>query len=173
MTPITLGVLPSNLPLPNQRVQIKRGQADGAPEVSNLIASGTKLSDGAGGYMEISYTPRYDCCWLVRSNVMWHGVDGGWQRVDHGIILSPADFDGVTNGHTRCMLVYNNTVVEWRTAACSAMFRLRAGVAYTASLQFIYSSGYWQRYHHGFPYTRLFGVVLGEGEVTHTLWSPP
>lgn len=165
MSPTNLGVLPSNLPLPNQRVQIKRGQVDGAPEVSNLVAYGSKLIDGAGGYMEISYTPRYDCRWLIRSNVMWHGKDGGWQRADHGLVLSPADADGITIGHQRCMLMYNNTTVEWRTAACSAMFRLRAGITYNASIQFLYSSGYWQRYHHGPAYTRLIGLVLGEGEL--------
>ena len=165
MTPINLGTLPSNLPLPNQRVQIKRGVVDSAPQVSNLVTYGSKLSDGAGGFMEISYTPRYDCRWLVRSNTMWHGVSGGWQRADHGIMISPADADGVIYGHRRCMLHYDNTTVEWRTASVSAMFRLTAGIAYTAYLAFTYSSGYWQAYHTGKPYTRIFGVVLGEGEL--------
>lgn len=165
MTPVILGSLPSNLPLPNQRVQIKRGVASTSPEVSNLITYGSKLSDGGGGYLEISYTPRYPCYWLIRGNVMWHGKDGGWQRADMGVRISPADVDGIALGHQRCTLMYNNTVVEWKTVSVSAMFHLAAGIAYTAYLSFEYSSGYWQRYHTGGPYTRIFGVVLGEGEV--------
>jgi hypothetical protein len=165
VSPVNLGALPSNLPVPNQRVQIKRGVSDSAQTVSNLVAAGTKLSDGAGGFMEISYTPRYNCYWLVRCNSIWHGVSGGWQRCDHGIYITPADLDGVTQGHQRPMALYDNTTVEWRTAAVSHMFRLAAGIAYTAYMAFAYSSGYYQQYWTGPQFTRIFGVVLGEGEV--------
>jgi hypothetical protein len=165
MSPTNLGVLPSDLPIPNQRVQIKRGVADGAQQVSNLIAAGTKLTDGAGGFMEISYTPRYNCYWLVRSNTAWHGVSGGWQRCDHGIYISPADLDGVTLGHQQPMDCYDNTTVEWRTGANSCIFRLGAGITYTAYLGFSYSSGYYQAYLSNSQYHRILGVVLGEGEI--------
>ena len=165
MSPTNLGALPSELPLPNQRVQIKRGQADGAQQVSNLITPGTKMTDGAGGFMEISYTPRYNCYWLVRSNTAWHGISGGWQRCDHAIYISPADLDGITMGSQHAMDLYDNTTVEWRTASCSTMFRLAAGIAYTAYLAFQYSSGYYQAYLSNKQYHRIFGVVLGEGEI--------
>lgn len=165
MSPTNLGALPSELPVPNQRVQIKRGTVWQEERYSNLVAAGTKMTDGSGGNMEISYTPRYPCYWLVRANTMWHGVSGGWQRCDHGIYISPADLDGVTLGHQRPMDLYDNTVVEWRTAAASAMFRLAAGITYTAYLAFVYSSGYYQAYCPLKEYARIFGVVLGEGEV--------
>jgi hypothetical protein len=165
VSPTNLGALPSQLPVPNQRVQRKRGAAVATGTVSNLVAAGTKLTDGAGGPMEIYYTPRYDCYWLVRSNTAWHGVSGGWQRCDHGIYISPADLDGVTLGHQHPMDCYDNTVVEWRTASGSAMFRLGAGITYTAYLGFSYSSGYYQAYLMNPGYHRIFGVVLGEGEV--------
>ena len=165
MSPVNLGSLPSELPVPNQRVQIKRGVAAVNLTVSNLVAAGTKMTDGAGGPMEISYQPRYDCYWLVRCNSIWHGLSGGWQRCDHGIYISPADLDGVTLGHQRPMDLFDNVTVEWRTAAASHMFRLAAGITYTAYMAFVYSSGYYQEYHTGPGYTRIFGVVIGEGEV--------
>ena len=165
MTPVNLGALPSELPVPNQRVQIKRGAGDGAHTVWNGIAANTKMTDGAGGVMDISYTPRYDCYWLVRTNTAWHGLSGGWQRCDHGIYISPADLDGVNLGHQHPMDCYDNTVVEWRTASGSHMFRLAAGITYTASLVFVYSSGYYQQYLSNSQYHRILGVVLGEGEV--------
>ena len=165
MTPVNLGALPSNLPIPNQRVQIKRGTIWTEAQVSNLVASGTKLGDGSGGFMEISYTPRYPCMWLVRSNTMWHGQTGGWQRCDHALLITPADVNGVTMGHQRCMTLHDNNAVEWRTYAASAMFRLAAGITYTAYLAFWYSSGYYQAYCTLAGYHRIFGVVLGEGEI--------
>jgi hypothetical protein len=165
MTPTNLGALPSNLPLPNQRVQIKRGTVWQEETYSNLIAGGTKLTDGSGAPMQISYTPSYPCYWLVRANTMWHGKSGGWQRCDHAIVVSPADLDGRTIGMQSCQTMYDNTTVEWRTASPSAMFRLAAGITYTASIQFMYSSGYYQAYCTLKEYARILGVVLGEGEV--------
>ena len=166
MSPTNLGALPSNLPVPNQRVQIKRGVTDTAQSVSNLVAAGTKLSDGAGGLMEISYQPRYPCYWLVRGNSMWRArsdQDANWRRVDHSIRITPADANGVTLGHQRPVTCY--PTIEWRTHAISYMFKLAAGITYIAYLAFEYSTGYWQEYHTGRPYMRLIGVVIGEGEV--------
>ena len=167
MSPTNLGSLPSNLPVPNQRVQIKRGAAEGTQLVSNLVAAYTKLSDGVGGVMDISYTPRYNCYWLVRSNSIWSGASasGRWDRCDHGIYITPADLNGITLGHQRPMPLYDANVVAWRTAAVSYMFRLAAGITYTASMVFLYSGGYYQQYWTGNGFHRIFGVVIGEGAV--------
>jgi hypothetical protein len=166
MSPTNLGDLPSNLPVPNQRVQIKRGAAVGTVVVNNTLPQGTKMTDGAGGNMEINYTPRYECRWLVRANAAWHGVNGGWQRCDYGIGISPADLDGISvPAHATPMYLYDNTTVEWRTWGATFMFRLAAGITYTAYMCFWYSSGYNQRYLCNPGYHRIIGVVLGEGEV--------
>lgn len=165
MSPTNLSALPSNLPAPNQRVQIKRGVASTDITVNNAVPAGTKLQDGAGGLMQITYTPTYNCYWVVRSNMLWAGVDGGWQRCDHSIMISPADMDGTTNGLQRCMELYDQGTVNWRTHAVSACFRLAGGVAYTAYMAFAYSAGYNQKYHTNTPWTRIFGVVYGEGFV--------
>lgn len=166
MSPTKLGDLPSNLPFPNQRVQIKRGVGVTDQSVSNLVAAGTKLNDGAGGLMEISYQPRYPCYWLVRANIINKArsdQDSVWRRCDFGLYISPADADGITEGHARP--TNNFPTLEWRTASFSYMFKLNAGITYTAYIGFRYSSGYWQVYHTNTPWHRIFGVVLGEGEI--------
>jgi hypothetical protein len=165
VSPTNLGNLPSNLPFPNQRVQVKRGAAVTDQSVSNLVASGTKLTDGAGGPMEIYYQPRYPCYWLVRANLICKARSdqaAEWRRCDFALYVSPADANGVTLGHSRP--TNNYPTLEWRTCAFSYMFKLNAGITYTAYLAFQYSTGYWQVYHTNAPWHRIFGVVLGEGE---------
>jgi hypothetical protein len=169
VSPTPLGLLPSNLPLPNQRVQVKRGAPNGIDyTVSNQVAAGTILNDGAGGPMSVSYQPRYACYWLVRTNSIWRGrsdSDAAWRRCDHGIRITPADALGVTVGYKRPAPLYPSSVVQWRTHACSFLFKLNPGITYTASMTFEYSSGYWQEYHSAANFHRIIGVVLGEGEV--------
>jgi hypothetical protein len=164
MSPTNLGDLPSNLPFPNQRVQIKRGTVPTDQTVSNLVAGGTKLNDGQGGVMEIYYQPRYACYWLVRANLINKGwSQSAWRRCDFGLYISPADANGVTNGHSRPTNNYQG--LEWRTCSFSYMFKLNPGITYTAYLAFQYSQGDYQAYHTNYMWHRIFGVVLGEGEI--------
>lgn len=161
--PTNLGILPATKPIPGARAQIKRGGADTVVSVTNAVAQGTILSDGAGGDMRIVYTPTYPCYWVVRGNVMTHGIDVIWSRVDYSIRITPADADGVVVGYQCPMQVYANTTVEWRSWAGSYMFKLNPGVAYTAYLAFEYSYGYTQQYHTGPSWLRITGRVVGEG----------
>jgi hypothetical protein len=160
--PTPLADLPSNKPIPNGKVQIKRG-AEGSVQVSNLVPYGTRLSDGAGGSYEISYTPTYPCFWIIRANVMAVGDNGGWQRWDYRINITPADADGRTACFTAPTELYDSGTVSWRTFASGGRFRLNAGIAYTVFLTHSYSSGYYQRYHTNGQYTRLIGRIVGEG----------
>jgi len=164
--PTNLGDLPTNKPLPNARCQMKRGGADATVQIGGgLVANGAILTDGAGGDMRIVYTPTYPCYWVVRGNVMTHGVDVVWSRCDFGIRITPADADGTALGVQCPMQVYGNSVVEWRSWSGSYMFKLSAGVAYTAYLTFEYSYGWYQRYHTGPNWLRITGRVVGEGVV--------
>lgn len=166
MSPTNLGNLPSNLPFPNQRVQVKRGVAPADIAVSNQLPASSKLTDGAGGLMEIVYQPRYSCYWLVHGNLMCKArsdQDVAWRRCDFSLCISPADALGVTVGHSRPTNNYPS--IEWRTCSFSYMFKLNAGITYTAYLAFQYSTGYYQLYHTYKPFHRIFGVVIGEGEV--------
>jgi hypothetical protein len=162
--PTNLGLLSSDKPLPNGKVQMRRGVADGSATVANAN-SGQKIIDNGGGVMEIYYTPTYPCYWVVHSNIMAHGYpDGtGWRRWDHLIAISPADADGVTTGFECPHQLYDNTSVEWRTVGASAMFRLNAGVAYTAYLATSYTSAGSVRYHTGPIWLRMVGRIVGEG----------
>ena len=164
--PTPLAILPTNKPLSNGRVQIKRGVADTAVTVSNAN-SGQKISDGAGGFIQISYTPVYPCWWIVHSNIMSHGYpDGaGWRRWDHQICITPADALGVTMGYQCPHQNYDNSTVEWRTVAGSCSFSLLAGTAYTAYLTTSYLSAGNLQYHTGPQWVRIVGRIVGEGVV--------
>ena len=164
--PKALGVLASDQPIPNGRVQLKRAAAAyGVWRVSNQIAEGTVYPDGAGGGMEISVTPSSPCLWIVRANVMIRGAPGncpGWFRVDWQIRLSPADLDGL-NQHVGTTHVYDGNVVSYRTFAGGTCFRLDGGQAYKASLTHGYSDGYYQDVYIAPDVTRLIGRTVGEG----------
>lgn len=162
--PTNLGDLPTNVPLKNGRIQIKRGGADVGVNYSNAN-SGQKITDSAGGFMEIYYTPNYPCWWIVHSNVMSHGYpDGaGWRRWDHIISLSPADAFGITTGHQCPHQNYDNSTVEWRTVGSSAAFKLNPGIAYTASLLTAYCSAGTIQLHTGPQWCRIVGRIVGEG----------
>lgn len=163
--PTNLAALPSNVPIPNGRVQIKRGVTDNSVNYNTATAAGTALQDGAGGNMQISYTPPYPCFWIVRSNVMAHGYpDGvGYRRWDHMIMITPADADGLTNGFECCEQVYDNSTIEWRTVSGSFAFRLNAGIAYTAYMAHWYLSAGTVQVHQGPQWTRIVGRAVSEG----------
>lgn len=161
--PVNLGDLPLNMPLLNGKVQMKRGGAD---VVYNVAAgnNGQKILDNAGGNMEIFYTPRYPCWWIVHGNIMAHGYpDGvGWRRWDLSIRITPADVNGVVVGHQCPHQLYDNGTVEWRTIGSSCAFRLAAGIAYNAYLCTEYTSAGTVQLHTGPQWCRILGRIVGE-----------
>ena len=154
--PTALGALPSNKPIPNQRVQVALGVAEA---VNHWVAgdAGTGLPN-----MGISYTPTYPCWWVVRANQIVSAVNGGWNRWDYGIYLSPADLDGQFRTYVVCD-VYDSGTVGWLSYAGCASFRLAANTTYTAYLAAGFSSGGVQQTYGGSAYSRLIGVIHGEG----------
>jgi hypothetical protein len=164
MTPTNLAALPSNQPIPNGRVQIKRGAADTIFGLG-FTQDPQPIPDGGGGFMQISYTPRYPCYWVVHCNIMAHGnaAGGGWRTFQFSIHISPNDADGVSETAGGSLPVYDNTTVEWRTASVGAMFRLNAGTAYTAILYFDDVSSSNVGMHTGNMWCRIMGRIVGEG----------
>jgi hypothetical protein len=162
--PTALELLPSNLPAPTGRCQIKRGgsNANAVVRYNNTVAAGTKHSDGVGGFLEISVTPRYACYWLVTGNLITHGVNGSWQRMDWGIRITPNDVNGTSLAAKIATQCYDLTTVEWQTTTGSYMFRLAANTTYTAYLSFEYSSGFNQEIHCNQAWTRIMGRIIGE-----------
>lgn len=164
--PTPLAQLPSSEPIPNGRIQIKRGAADTAVNTNNATGN-VPISDGAGGIMAIYYTPTAPCFWIVRSNMMAHGyADGtGWRRWDHGIMITPADADGYTTGFQCPEQLYDQTTVEWRTVSGSFCFRLLPGIRYQAYLANLYVSAGTAQYHTGNMWCRIMGRIVGESAV--------
>ena len=162
--PTNLADLPSNKPIPNARCQMKVGQSNNAFHV-NSANNGAKMGDGVGGFMEIQYQATYPCLWVVRTNFIFCGVNGGWQRNDHGVYITPADADGQTHGCTTLADVYDSTTVGWIPWSGCAVFRLNAGVLYTAYVVHIYSAGGTQQFYLGPEYARIIGRVVGEGAI--------
>lgn len=163
MTVTNLGALASNVPVLNGLCQVKRGGAD---TMQNAVVNGG-LYDGVGGDMRITFTPTAFCAWIVKANVIAHGLsDGvGWRRWDLGINITPADANGYVQGFYSPSQVYDMSTVEWRTMNAQAMFLLDPGVAYTAYLVTTSVSGGTVQYHTGPQWLRLVGRVAAEGWV--------
>lgn len=163
--PTNLGVLATDKPFLNGKVQIRRGAADLGRNYTSANA-GQAITDSNGAQMAITYTPTYPCYWVVKTNVMAHGLnDGaGWRRWDHSIGLSPADVNGDSTGFQSPGSIYDYTGgPEWRTFSCSAMFRLAAGTAYTSYLVFTYVSAGTAIVHVGSMWCRIVGRIVAEG----------
>ena len=161
--PTNLGVLPASKPFPNGKIQIKRGVAD----VSRNYAAannGTTIVDSNGAPFQLQYTPVYPCYWLIKVNVMANGLnDGiGWRRWDHAINITPADADGNTAGVQAPCQVYDYTTVQWRTFASSVIFKLNAGITYTAYLTTASVGAGTVTVHVGPQWCRIVGRVIGE-----------
>lgn len=160
--PTNLGQLPSNQPIPNGRCQIKTGQADTIWYVGPAQL-GQAVPDGAGGNIQIAFTPTRRCYWLVRANLITAGYQGAWQRMDFGICITPADLNGLTTGSTVISDCYDSTTVNWTGYSGAYPFLLEANIAYVAWLQFQYSSGGIQQIYLGRDYARIIGVSKSEG----------
>ena len=159
MSPTNLGDLSNILPIPNGAVQVKRGITDTYPQWANAQA-GVIMTDGSGGPMQISVTPSMPCYWLVTACTAWAGVVAAWNRADFGIRLSPADIDG-RNIQARTATATHSSV-PWRTYSGSMMWRLAAGVTYTAGLYFEYATATVMFSTHPQWHT-LYGILLAEG----------
>jgi hypothetical protein len=164
--PTPFGALPSTEPLPNGRIQIKRGVGgDGPVNFNTGTPAGTQFPDNAGGFMQISYMTKVPCFWIVHSCAMAHGyADGaGWRRWDHGIRITPADADGIVLGCQVPHELYDNSTVEWRTVAGSTLFRLNPNTFYTAFLSHEMCSAGTAVLYIGQIWSRIVGRIVGEG----------
>lgn len=163
--PTNLGALASNRPAPIARNQRGYGGwVGGTVQFYENWNGGTPLPDGAGGGFPIYATPNMPCFWVVEAQVMsiWSSGDAAYYAQLHfGIRIDPADADGVV------LATYPSTChqasIPWRTTQSSYMFRLNAGVAYTAKLTMESSSGWYQLFHQNPLYTHLNGLLVAEG----------
>jgi hypothetical protein len=162
VTPTNLGDLPTNLPYPNGSAQVKRGAVDSYTDYTTGIAYGTVFHDGAGGQMRISVTPLYPAFWLTTAEMLWWSPDVAWSRGDFGIRLSPADLDGRGPTAMARTAVAVHHDVPWRRYSGSMMWRLAAGITYTASMTWELSSGFRQEFSTAPLWHQLTGLLVGE-----------
>lgn len=160
MSPINLADLPSNQPAPTGLCQIKRG-AGSSIGLNNQYGQGTPLTDGTSP-MQISITPQRPGWWVVRAETIWNQVDALWMYFTWYVGLSPADADGFSQAwnHT-CQ----HSAQSWQESCIDVVFRLNAGVAYTAGMFWGYSQGYNQQYFAGVDYHFIMGEFVGEGAI--------
>ena len=158
--PTNFADLPTNKPIPNGKVQFKRGTSDTSPTVNTSTAAGTVLAQTptiSTGVVE------YPCLWVVRANVMCDagGVAGGWRRWDWGLRISPADVNGEVLGKLCCCQVHES--VAWRTYHTQHIFRLAAGTSYSCSITHERMSAVSARYHTGPLWYRIMGRMVMMG----------
>jgi hypothetical protein len=125
-------------------VQMKRGTSG---TFSGTIPAGGSLplSDGSGGFMVITFTPAVDCWWEV------HGLIGLLQKQDaayhpcYGTLdCIPQDEDASPGVAAR--LTQHSGVNTDANRVLSDMFKLKAGIAYTARLGLSSAGGSWRYY---------------------------
>jgi hypothetical protein len=167
MTPTNLGDLPSAQPAPTGQGQVKLGVTDTATNYTSAIAAGTAFRDSSGvsggSPMQITITPQYDCWWKVFASGILNTIDAAWERADWGIDLSPADQDGYSRSQAT---VYTHSTVGWNHSRVTALFRLRAGITYTASAVWISApNGGTQQIWNGPGYFSINGHTFSEGQV--------
>ena len=165
--PTIFANLPTNKPVPNGKVQFKKGASeDNVGYDGNTPANTKLLADTVGGVMDIT-TPiaadmLYPCIWIVRGNVMAVAYGpGAWRRWDWGINISPADADGRVVG---CQVpIQLHESVSWRSSHGQCAFRLNAGTQYTASLVNRSVSNNAIAYHRGHMFHRIMGRMVSMG----------
>ncbi len=166
MSPVNLANLPSNSPLLLGRVQVKTAGATGGGSNYNNTISARPLTDApslGGNPMRIAVTPQYDCWWRVTAYSIWLSTDAVWSRADWGIDLSPADANGYSR--TQC-LQWLHSATQWMHSHCTALYRLSANIAYTATMMWIASpSGYNQQTYNHSTYMSIQGHTFSEGRL--------
>lgn len=112
-------------------------------------ATGT-CSDGAGGLMTLTITPDEDLWWEVTTHMgLVQKISAEYTYAYGTLKLSPADQDGLSAVNSIC--TQHAQVQTYEVRQMQRIYRLAAGVTYTASLGWDPAGGNWQ-YHTGAPY---------------------
>jgi hypothetical protein len=145
-----------SLRAPYLDVQRKFGAAD--VYSGQFSASYIPIQDNTGGgaqYMRLTYTPPVDAWWELHGYIGLVVCDSAAYVHAYGTIqLTPADADGYSNAYGTAM--QHSQVDTYIPRVINTIYRLNAGVTYTADLGFSISSGAW-RYYCGKDYLHLFG----------------
>ena len=98
--------------------------------------------------MQITYTPNVNVWWDIYGVIgLLRKDDAAYHYIYGAVILSPADADGATGAHH--MVTQHSQVQVFEGRTLTRMFKLNAGVPYTASLQMTGGSGGGWSYYQG------------------------
>ena len=95
--------------------------------------------------MTLSYTPTVDCVWEVALYIATvQKVDAAYHNAYGGIVLAPADANGIANAWHNVTQHASVNLYEGRHV--TRLFSLNAGTAYTASAAISPGGGTWCYY---------------------------
>lgn len=162
MTPVALGELNPNAPVPTGSRQLKRGAANVLRQYNNQTPAGTPIYDNSTGTipMQIAVTPQYDCWWRISAMMIWTSPDVIWSRIDTRAMLSQPGEDGFQAAYALCRC---HNSISYQQAPIETVYALKAGVAYTCTLQMTASSNNNQQVYCGPFYLWIAGQTVGMG----------
>ena len=157
------GVLTGTYPNPG----IDRTKVGGLIAVQRLVGNGAgyrAIVNGQKFYtdagvtpLQLSYTPPVDCNWEVHAQVgIIQALTAAYNHYFTNIQMSPVDAEG--SEYIQIAKTQHSQVQQFAFNDMNRLFRLRAGVTYTAWLEFIQlaTAGTWQ-YHQSFQYLSIEG----------------
>lgn len=163
MTPVNLGALPSNQPVPTGLCQIKRGTPATGTITWNNTVSVRPLEDGSGQPMRIAITPTRPGLWLIRAETIWSSPDATWTYFHWGVRCVPLDANGEGDDRNHHAM---HSALGWTESVVNTVYRLNAGTAYYAEMYWPNaSSGFNQGYFSGQDYHCIMGEFVAEGSL--------
>lgn len=112
------------------------------------------VGDGAGGLMQLTITPTQPVWWEVHAHIgIMQKLDVAYHYIYVTVLLTPGDQDAVAAA--RGIGIQYNGVQTYMSYDPSRIFRLAAGVTYTAGLAIGFGSGGSWQYHAGRDYLWL------------------
>lgn len=155
MSPVLLGDLPTDQPMPTGRVQRRLGVVEA---MATWPAAGGIFQAGDGNMM-VSVRSPYACYWVVQASFIAINQYTGWTRADAALLCQPADALGYSLSH---LAMAASSGVSWHSYSLSAVWRLLPNTDYNCYLYSASSDGYTQYYQAG-RHLCLTGYTLGEG----------
>lgn len=129
--------------------QRKRGQSEAYQAIA--YNNGAIIGDGAGGLMQLVYTPPVPVWWVVDGEVgIVYKTDAAYNYLYTWLHLTPGDLDGWTDAFQLGM--QHNQVQAYESRFVRKAWRLAAGVTYTCGIILGGGSGGTWNYHSGNNY---------------------
>jgi hypothetical protein len=159
MTPVNLGDLHSNEPVPTGLVQLKRGQIDG----QSPFADWSYIYDGVGGPMQIAITTgNRPGWWVIRAETIFSIADAAWYFFHWFVRCSPVDENGWGDDHNYHRL---HSALSWQQSCLDTAYRLKANTTYTATMFCAGRQAGTIYYWTGSTYHYIKGEFIAEGSL--------